>query len=57
MKAWSIKSKSVKDKIVGNEPKFQKDISFAHILKLNFIPVIFLIYSIIIIIIVLLFMN
>ena len=57
MKKLSLKPKSVKNKISANEPRFQTDLSIIHLLKLNFLPVVFLVYALIVIIVVLLFMN
>ena len=57
MKKLSLKPKSVKDKISANQPKIKTDISIIHLLKLNFLPIIFLVYAIFVIIVVFLFMN
>lgn len=56
MKKWSIKKKLINDEISANEPRFIKDISIKHVLKMNFLPVTFLIYAVIVIAVVLLFM-
>jgi hypothetical protein len=56
MKKWSIKKKLINDEIATNEPRPVKDISIEHILKMNFLPVTFLIYAVIVIAVVLLFM-
>ena len=57
MSPWSIKSKTVKDKIVAKEPKFQNNIDIVQLIKLNFLPVIFIVYSIVVLLIVILFMS
>jgi hypothetical protein len=57
MKKLSLKPKSVKDKISKNEPRLQTDLSIIHLLKLNFLPIIFLVYALIVILVVFLFMN
>lgn len=57
MKNWSLKKKSVDDEIAANKPKFQTNLSITHILKLNFLPIIFLVYSVVVILVVLLFMS
>jgi hypothetical protein len=56
MKKWSIKKRLIKDEIATNEPRYITDISIKHILKMNFLPIIFLVYAVIVIAVVLLFM-
>ena len=57
MKKLSFKKKSVNDEIAINTPRPVKDRSIKHIFKMNFLPITFLIYSAIIIVVVLLFMS
>ena len=57
MKKWSIKKKPINDEIATNEPRPVKDISIKHILKMNFLPVTFLIYAVVVIIVVILLMG
>ncbi len=56
MKKWSIKKKLINDEIATNGPRPVKDISIKHILKMNFLPITFLVYAVIVIAVVLLFM-
>ncbi len=56
MKKLSFKKKSVNDEIITKEPRPVKDRSIKHIFKMNFLPITFLLYSVVIISIVLLFM-
>ena len=57
MKKLSFKKKSVNDEIITNEPQPVKDRSIKHIFKMNFLPITFLLYSVVIIVVVLLFMS
>jgi len=57
MKKLSFKKKSVNDEIITNEPRPVKDRSIKHIFKMNFLPITFLLYSVVIIAVVLLFMG
>jgi len=57
MKKWSIRKKSVNDEIIANEPRPVKNRSIKHIFKMNFLPITFLIYAVIIVAVVLLFMS
>ena len=57
MKKLSFKKKSINDEIITNEPHPVKDRSIKHIFKMNFLPFTFLIYSVVIIAVVLLFMS
>ena len=57
MKKLSFKKKSKNDEIITNEPQSVKDRSIKHILKMNFLPIIFLLYAVIIVAVVLLFMS
>ena len=56
MKKWFIKKNSINNEISINEPKLLGDISIKHILKMNFLPITFLVYAAVVIVVVLLFM-
>jgi len=57
MKKWSLKKKSVNDEISANELRPKKSISIKNIFKMNFLPITFLAYSVVVILIVMLFIN
>jgi hypothetical protein len=56
MKKGFIKKKLITDEISANEPRLIKDISIKHVLKMNFLQIMFLVYAVIVIVIALLFM-
>jgi hypothetical protein len=56
MKKGFIKKKLITDEISANEPMLIKDISIKHVLKMNFLQIMFLVYAVIVIVIALLFM-